>query len=174
MLRLVDDVLDISRIESGHYKLNAQPTDLVELAQACLARFATEAASAGVQVHILHDRDAIMATVDPEAMTRALCNVLENAIRYSPLEGQIEVAIAGDRGQIKLSVADNGQGIPEEKMDQIVRPFELVRINAYAAKSGAGLGLPLARMLVELHGGRLEIRSVEGKGTSVAFLLPAE
>ncbi len=174
MLKLVDDVLDISRIETGHYKLNAQPTDLVDLAQSCLARYATEAESADIRVHLLHDRDAIMATVDAEAVKRALCNVLDNAIRYSAPESQISVAIAAERGQIRLSVTDSGQGIPAEKMDRIVRPFELVRINAYSAKTGAGLGLPLARMLVELHGGQIEIRSEEGKGTSVAFLLPAD
>jgi len=173
MLRLVDDILDISRIESGHYTLSAEPTDLVGLAQACMARHATEAASADIQVNLLHKRDAIMATVDAEAMTRALSNVLDNAIRHSPREGRIGVVIAEDRGRITLSVTDSGQGIPEEKMEQIIRPFELVRINAYSAKTGAGLGLPLARMLVELHGGRLEIRSEDGKGTSVAFLLPA-
>ncbi|WP_281017202.1 MULTISPECIES: sensor histidine kinase [unclassified Minwuia] len=174
MLKLVDDVLDISRIESGHYELNVQPTDLVDLAQACIARFATEAASAGIQVHLRHDRDAVMATVDAEAVTRALCNVLDNAIKYSAPESEVSVAIAGDRGQIRLSVSDSGQGIPEEMMEQVVRPFELVRTNAYSAKTGAGLGLPVARMLVELHGGRLEIDSDEGKGTSVAFLMPAD
>ncbi|MDF1732418.1 MAG: sensor histidine kinase [Minwuia sp.] len=174
MLKLVDDVLDISRIETGQYKLNAQPTDLVDLAQACITRHATEAAAAGIQVHLLHDRDAVMATVDAEAMTRALSNVLENAIKYSAQESEVRIVIAEDRGRIRLSVTDDGQGIPEEKMERIVRPFELVRTDAYSAKTGAGLGLPLARMLVELHGGSLEINSDEGKGTSVAFLLPAD
>lgn len=174
MLRLVDDVLDISRIESGHYTLNAQPTDLVDLAQACMTRHATEAASADIQVHLMHDQDAIMAMVDAEAMARALSNVLDNAIKYSPHQGRISVSVAEEGDRIRLSVTDGGPGIPEEKMAQIVRPFELVRVNAYSAKTGAGLGLPLARMLVELHGGKLEIMSEEGKGTSVAFLLPVD
>lgn len=172
MLRLVDDVLDISRIEAGQHTLSRQPTDLIALAQQNLARFAPVAEHSGVGLHLEHDMDSLTATVDAEAISKALGNILDNAIKYARPDGRVTVEVAATRGQIRLSVADDGVGIPAGMMERIVRPFELVRVNAYSAKDGAGLGLPLARMLVELHGGKLEIESAEDQGTRVTFLLP--
>ncbi|MDF1735371.1 MAG: sensor histidine kinase [Minwuia sp.] len=173
MLKLVDGVLDISRIESGNYSLNARPTDIVELARRCIADHAAKAVPAGVEMHLRHHRESIMATIDPDAIAQALGNVLDNAITHAPGNSQVLIEITELHGEIRLSVSDSGRGIPEEMRARIVRPFELVRVNAYSAKDGAGLGLPLARMLIELHGGKLEISSETGKGTSVAFLFAA-
>lgn len=173
MLSLVDDVLNISRIETGQYQLEIGQADLVTLVRSCLERHASEAEQGGVTVRLTHDAESIMVQADVSALQQAFCNVLENAIRYSPDGGTVEVSILRQARQVAIRIQDQGPGIPEQLLARIVRPFELVRSNAYAAKDGAGLGLPLARMLLELHGGSLQVNSVEGEGTTVVLLLPA-
>lgn len=134
---------------------------------------APEAEQFGVRFQQEHDAVTTTVQADAKALRQAICNVLENAIRFSPRDESVRIRIFRQAGQIGLSIGDKGPGIPEELLARIVRPFELVRVDAYSAKNGAGLGLPLARMLVELHDGSLEISSEEGHGTTVTLLLPA-
>lgn len=173
MLRLIDDVLDISKIESGQYSLSREPVDLVALTGQTVDLLRPVAGESDIRVDVEMAVREAPVDADRKAMLQALFNVLHNAVRFNRPGGSITAGVAVADDEVRISIADTGIGIAEKDLERIVRPFELVRSNAYTTKSGAGLGLPLARMLVELQGGRLAVRSREGEGTEVTISLPA-
>lgn len=172
MLKLVDDVLGIARIESGKFRLEPEPLDAGELLAETAEDFAAAAAQAGARVDVAAPEGDLVIEADRGALRQVLHNLLSNAVKFSPEGGVVTARAQGDGAGVTIGIADQGPGIAEADLERVLQPFEVVRSDAHTAKSGAGLGLPLSRMLAELHGGALTIRAAPDEGTTVIVRLP--
>jgi two-component system phosphate regulon sensor histidine kinase PhoR len=168
LARLVNELLDISRLESGKLRLNRQPTDLVALVgqAVVVARDVTD------QHVISYDAPATLAAeVDQLRFEQVVNNLLDNAIKYSPEGGDVEVILAERRpGEVELSVRDHGLGIGPEKRAQIFERYYQAHGDGF--RSGMGLGLYITREIVELHGGGIEAEFPADGGTRFTVRLP--
>jgi PAS domain S-box-containing protein len=171
LLDLINTILDLSKIEAGQLELDLEPVDLCELARTSLALVSGMA----------HDGRITVATdIPPECpqirgdflkLKQVLLNIFSNAIKFTPPGGKIFVRVSLTSTQAVISVSDTGVGIPAADIKRVALPF--VQATSLSRKyGGSGLGLSIARQLCTLHGGRLAIRSVEGKGTTVRISLP--
>ncbi len=175
LLALINNVLDISKIQAGKFSLKEEPVDLQEIVQGSLAAVSAQALKN--KVTLMVDLPASLPGVraDAVAMRQIVINLLSNAVKFTSEGG--EVTVAGERsldGGLDLSVADTGIGMTEDEIKIALEPFRQVE-NALTKKyEGTGLGLPIARRLVELHGGRLDIASKTNTGTVIRVHLPRE
>ncbi|NBC33138.1 MAG: PAS domain S-box protein [Alphaproteobacteria bacterium] len=178
LLALINDILDISKIEAGKLELDPRPLDLPALLADGLRLVAPQAEAAHVAVRLDLPEPAPALTADERAIKQIIVNLLSNAVRFTPADGRVTVqaaAVPGAAGrrQVEISVADTGVGIPFDQIERILQPFEQAD-NRYAhAPGGSGLGLALVKGLVDLHDGTLEIASAPGRGTEVTIRLPA-
>jgi two-component system cell cycle sensor histidine kinase PleC len=171
LLELINDILDMSKIEAGRMTLEKQPTDLATVIDESLRLVSGRAEIASVKV--LNEAEALpRIEADKRAIKQVLLNLLSNAIKFTPAGGDIRVRSAADDQNVSISVEDSGIGIPAHALPKIGRPFEQVESQHSKKHKGTGLGLALSRSLVELHGGSLKIESTEGVGTRVTFTLP--
>ena len=172
MQRLVDDLLDLSRIESGSWTPSPARVDIAALAQSVWAEVARDAeGERAFALDLAGDATAVEA--DPQALRQILSNVVENAVRYTPPGGAVTVRSrrAGDR--IVLEVADTGPGIPGEHLPRIFERFYRVEAARSRELGGTGLGLSIVKHLVEAHGGSVAAESRLGDGTTIRLALPA-
>ena len=171
LLDLIGDVLDVSKIEAGKYDLVPEPVDSVELISKCLETVKVTAERKKVKLTAnLAAAPGLVA--DKRALKQVLLNLLSNAIKFTPAGGTVEVATASKAGWFWLGVADDGVGISEADLKRLGNPFEQASGAYVREHEGTGLGLSLVRSFVELHGGRLEIESALGQGTTVRAFLP--
>lgn len=168
LARLVQDLADVSRLTSGRFRIQPTCCDLVEIAreQVELARV-----SAGQQVLSLVAPERLPIVCDPDRIAQVLSNLLANAVKYAP-GGEIRVTLSASEGHALVSVSDQGPGIPEDRVEAIFQPY--VRLAARGAPPGSGLGLFIARGIVEAHGGRIQVESVAGAGSTFVVVLPRE
>jgi two-component system, cell cycle sensor histidine kinase PleC len=173
LLAVINDILDISKIQSGKYALNNRDIDLDECLQACIASFKSQAEDAGVTLHLRIAVDMPRIKGDPAKIRQIFTNLLGNSIKFTQPGGSIQVEghCLGDGG-IAVTVRDTGIGMSEDEILVALAPFGQVDGGKTRWREGTGLGLPIARALVELHGGQIEIRSTKTIGTEVAVLLP--
>ena len=174
LLEIINDILDMSKIESGKFKLDAEWTDLVELVEGVLHMVRARAREAGLT---LHAAAAALPSVlcERRVVRQVLLNLISNAIKFTPSGGRIDVdAKMTADGGIMVSVADTGIGIAPQNIPLALTPFGQVELTLSRAHGGVGLGLPLSQRLAELHGGRLQIESTVGSGTTVSVTLPPE
>ncbi|MFT3809295.1 MAG: PAS domain-containing sensor histidine kinase [Micropepsaceae bacterium] len=171
LLDLIGDVLDMSKIEAGKFELTPEPVDAGELIAKCLETVKVTAEKKKVTLTAnLAAAPGLVA--DRRALKQILLNLLSNAIKFTPAGGTVEIATATKAGWFWLGVADDGVGIGEEDLKRLGKPFEQAA-GAYTREhEGTGLGLSLVRSFVEMHGGRLEIESALGEGTTVRAFLP--
>jgi signal transduction histidine kinase len=168
LTRLVGQLLDVSRLEAGKLGIELEWTDLVPLVQDAAARARTMSGDHGIDVHA---PESCAAEVDPLRLEQVLTNVLDNAIKYSPEGGAIEVVLAhADHGTVQISVTDQGLGIPVEKREQIFERF--YQAHGSGHRSGLGLGLYICRQIVELHGGSIHAEFPPRGGTRFIVRLP--
>ncbi|TML15754.1 MAG: GAF domain-containing protein [Actinobacteria bacterium] len=167
---LVTDVLDMSRIESGQFSYSFGDVDLGELVQQSAA--AAASAQDEVKVTPLVHRPLPLVRGDRDRLRQVLGNLLDNAVKYSPAGGEVEVEALAENGRISVEVRDRGPGIASEHYALIFEKFG--RVRGEHAKPGTGLGLFIARSIAEAHGGSLEVRPREGEGTAFALELPVE
>jgi len=174
LLGLLNALLDMARIDSGHYVLREQEIDVGGLVRSCLAMTAEQAAAAGVTL-IAEPLEGVAAVLgDPAALGQVLLNLLSNAVKFSPGGGTVRVAVRrGADDRPVLSVSDQGIGIPADKLGLIFRPFSQVDGGLARRFEGVGLGLSIVKGLVDLHGGSAEVDSTVGQGTTVTVRLPA-
>jgi signal transduction histidine kinase len=175
LLRLINDILDISKIESGAATLDEGRVGLRDLADECrrMIRPLADAKSivldcdgAAVDIEIVADRTKLK---------QVLINILNNAVKFTPAEGRVTfAAVANAEKGVVLTVSDTGIGMSAEEIPRALEPFTQLDSALSRTQEGTGLGLPLAKMLAELHGGFLDVRSAPGKGTTVTVRLPAE
>ncbi|PKQ00562.1 MAG: hypothetical protein CVT73_24630, partial [Alphaproteobacteria bacterium HGW-Alphaproteobacteria-12] len=171
LLELINDILDMSKIEAGRMTLEAQPLDVAEVTEESLRLVSGRADLAKVTIeNELPQLPAVNA--DKRAVKQVLLNLLSNAVKFTPPGGSIHLKGGTKDGFVSIAVEDTGIGIPASAMPKIGRPFEQVESQHSKKHKGTGLGLALSRSLVELHGGTLTLESTEGVGTTVSFTLP--
>ena len=170
---LIQDLLDVTRLEAGRLTVarrNVAPAPLVE---AALYSMRTLAESSGVELTASYDDDLPLVYADPERVTQLLSNLVGNALKFTPAGGRVEVRVQPYGDGALVSVVDTGEGIPADQLPHVFDRFFQVTSSRMASRHGAGLGLPIARGIVEAHGGTIWIESAAGRGTTVRFTLPA-
>ena len=128
----------------------------------------------GIRMEFSHDPEIPDVEADPRAIRQMVLNLVSNAIKFTDEGGVIKVKMQMRRDELRVSVIDNGVGIPASDLPRLARPFEQVGETADRNKQGTGLGLALTKSFAEMHGGRMTIASEYGKGTAVSFFLPVE
>lgn len=174
LLALIDDILALSSVDAGQAPMTDEGVDLDVLSTAIVASLEGEAAAGRVTLRRDVSADLPLLLGDAEAIGRMLANLLANAVTFTPPGGEVMVtAQLMPDGGIGLMVADTGVGIPAADLPRIVEPFERLDSEIARPSSGTGLGLPIVKRLVERHGGRLEVTSEPGTGTSAILVFPA-
>jgi signal transduction histidine kinase len=168
MARLLDDLQTLSTAEAGVLRLHRERVDPVALAKDAAAAFRSRADRAGVGLDCQAPAPVPEVDVDPMRIGEVLANLLTNAIRHTPRGGSVRVVVEPDPAGVAVAVADTGPGIDPRDL-----PHVFGRFVKSADSGGAGLGLAIARSLVEAHGGRISAASVPGQGTTMRFVLPA-
>jgi two-component system, cell cycle sensor histidine kinase PleC len=171
LLALINDILDLSKIEADKYVLYPEPLCVPTLIRTCLRSFRLRAEEAGVRLEY-SGGDIPRITADERAIKQVLINLLSNAIKFTPSGGTITLEAVVEDQVVVVSVTDTGHGIPAADLPRIGQPFEQSVKPDGKQSEGTGLGLALSRRLVELHSGSLEIQSQEGAGTEVTVRLP--
>jgi two-component system cell cycle sensor histidine kinase PleC len=174
LLGILNGVLDLARIEAGRLVLEQHDVSIAELIEAAAATHAAAAQRKSITI-LKRAPTALEAWIDPSKMKRALDNLLSNAVKFTAEGGTIEIeGGVAKSGELVIAVSDNGCGIPADHLDRVLEPFGQVEDHLTRENDGVGLGLPIARALVGLHGGSLMIDSEEQAGTTVEVRLPAE
>jgi DNA-binding response OmpR family regulator/anti-sigma regulatory factor (Ser/Thr protein kinase) len=173
LLKLVNQLLDISKIESGNMKLQAVPKNIIPLLKALVLSFTSYAERKRITLKFSSSVDEIIVYLDKDKIEKILMNLLSNAFKFTPDGGKIEVNVNRDNGYLKVNIIDSGIGISKEKILRIFDRFYQVDGSHIREQEGTGIGLSLTKELVELHKGKIEVESVEGKGTifTVSLLL---
>ena len=170
LLALVDDVLDLSKVGTGSAELQTAPCDVADIVDDALRMVRERAARASVELSMVSAWHGGQVVADERRVRQVLVNLLDNAIRFTPPDGSVTVAVVPDRGgAVRFAVRDTGVGIAPDDLDRIFLAFQ----QAGAPRDGTGLGLPLARRIVEAHGGELWAESEPGVGSTFSFTLPA-
>ena len=173
LLGIIDDILNMSRLEAGKVNLEKSDVALGLVIDEAVRKSQDEIDRKRLSLAIEGARDAHLEA-DPHALYQILGNLLDNAVKFTPEEGQIAIRVRQVPGALNIFVEDTGIGIPREKIDRIGRPFEQVEGDFTRSYQGSGLGLAIARSLSELHGGSLRLRSAIGAGTIVMVHLPLD
>jgi two-component system cell cycle sensor histidine kinase PleC len=173
LLSLINDILDSAKIEAGKYELHEEPTDLLQVL-ATSARLMRNRADQKSIVFTLNLAPVPPILADERALKQILLNLLSNAIKFTPEGGEVSLSTAcSESGAVLLEVRDTGIGIPSEDLAKVLDQFSQARNAHISGESGTGLGLPIVRGLVLLHGGDLRIASEPGTGTAVTVEFPA-
>jgi signal transduction histidine kinase len=174
LLTLINDILDLGRIEAGKVELNEEVVTLSDLFEAAARIVRERAASSGLALHVTVPNDVPLIRADRRKLLQILVNLLSNAIKFTPDGGKVDLNGTRDgSGDIVIEVSDTGIGIAEKDMEKAMTPFGQIDSSLSRKHAGTGLGLPLTKNLVELHDGRFEIASEPNKGTVVTVRLPA-
>ncbi|MFQ5774750.1 MAG: ATP-binding protein [Kiloniellaceae bacterium] len=175
LLAVINDILDISKVEAGEFELNEQETDLRDLIDGSVRLVRDGAEAAGLELVVNADPQVPTVVLDQRLIKQSLINLLSNAIKFSPGPGRITVGMANaPDGAVLLSVADTGIGIAKEDIARILQPFAQVESAFSRSHEGTGLGLALAKSFMEAHGGTIEVRSKLDVGTTVTMCFPPE
>lgn len=176
LLQIINDVLDLSKIESGHLSVEAEEVDLVDIVDACDRLMRPRAIEAGIAFDMSQGPPGgCIARVDPTHAKQVLLNLVSNAVKFTPAGGTVRVVLRpGIEGMHEIEVHDTGIGMSEAEIALAFEPFRQVDNSHARQHQGTGLGLPLARRLAELQGGTLKLVSQPGAGTVVTVRLPAE
>ncbi len=174
LLGVINDILDMSKIEAGKVELYEKEVEVLQVVESCLALVRDRAASAGVTIECRVPKSLPRLRADERRLKQILLNLLSNAVKFTPSGGRVEVdAGVAEDGGLLLSVTDTGIGIAEESLDAVMKPFFQVDSSLARKFEGTGLGLPLANSLAALHGGDIELKSAPGEGTTAVVRIPA-
>jgi signal transduction histidine kinase len=172
LLKVINDILDLSKIEAGRQKIAHEPVDLCAVARASCQLLQEKAKAAGIAMEIDLPGDAILVG-DQTRLKQISLNLLSNAIKFTPPGGKVRLAVIVRPRATTLEVTDDGIGMTAEEVAIALEPFGQVESSFTRSYDGTGLGLPLVKGLAALHGGRLEIESTKDAGTTVRVVLPA-
>ena len=175
LLELINDILDLSKIEAGKLTITPETLSVRTVFQDCSKFMKEQAAQKGVSLKCAAAAEIPDLRADKRALVQILFNLVGNAVRFTPKGGTISVdARPLDDGGVQVSVSDTGSGIPDEHLERIMLPFERIEGIYSRDTDGTGLGLSISKSLMELHGGSLAIDSAVGKGTTVFLQFPPE
>ncbi len=173
LLKIIDDILDISKIEAGGLGINLQILAVDEAIASCLNLIRHRALHSGVRL-IKRLQPGLEFPADPRLFRQIVLNLLSNAVKFTPRGGSVTVSAQEDpQGVPRIAVSDTGIGIAAADIEKVLKPFVRLESAFNANVEGSGLGLPLVKSLVELHGGSLEIESRPAAGTTVGVRFPA-
>jgi two-component system, cell cycle sensor histidine kinase PleC len=174
LLSVINDILDISKIQSGKYTLDSREVSVEEILGACINSFRLMASEAAVTLEPSFAYDLPAARGDSVKLRQIFTNIISNAIKFTPRNGTIKIeGLRTKNGGVAILIRDSGVGMTADEIKVAMTPFGQVDAGHARWREGTGLGLPIAKALVELHGGQIEIRSKKGTGTEVAILLPS-
>lgn len=168
---IIDELLDISKIEAGRLALNKKLVDLGSLAKEVVSRFSLQAQEKGLELKVNFLPEKVTLYADEEKIVQILVNLLGNALKFTE-KGVIEISLEDQKDGVKCSVADTGTGIAEENLPKLFQKFQQFGRVAGPGIKGTGLGLAITKALVEGHGGKIWVESKLGEGTKFSFLLP--
>jgi signal transduction histidine kinase len=171
LLSLINDVLDLSKVEAGQVELEIHPFSLLEALERGVVMVRERATEDGIQVGLVADPGVDVVEGDERRIKQVIFNLLSNAVKFTPAGGAVDVSASQVNGEVRISVTDTGPGIASEDHDRIFEEFQQTDIGV-AQRDGTGLGLTLSKRLVELHGGRIWLESKLGKGSTFVFTLP--
>jgi two-component system sensor histidine kinase KdpD len=166
--RLVANLLDMTRLESGALHVKKQWLPIEEVIGGALSRM--ESALKGRAVHLRVPSDLPLVPVDDLLIEQVLVNLIENALKYTPAESAIEVSASATASELTVEVADRGPGVPPGDERRVFEKFQ--RLEIKGQQGGVGLGLTICRGIVEAHGGRIEVVNREGGGSAFRFFIP--
>lgn len=171
--RLVDDIQELSRVEAGAYPLDIRPVEVLILEKTVLKRLASQAQAKRIELRSDSPANLPAVLADPDRITQVLSNLVGNALQYTPEGGQVTILSRQNGNEIHISVIDTGIGVPAEHLPHLFTRFYRVdKSRSRQAGGGSGIGLAIARYLIEAHGGRIWAESVgEGKGSKFTFSL---
>ena len=173
LLELINDVLDLSKVEAGQVELEKAHFSLREALERGVVMVRERAVKNGVQLTLEPNPEVDFVTADERRIRQVVFNLLSNAVKFTPQGGSIEVSSAQRNGEVLVSVADTGPGIAPEDLERIFEEFQQADIGSEQPE-GTGLGLALSKKLIELHGGRIWVESQPGHGSTFTFTLPVE
>lgn len=171
LLSMINEILDLVKLESGHMELFKEVLDVQEAVRGCQRLVAEQARRKSIEISIEIPR-GVRVLADPKRLRQLVLNILSNAVKFTPEGGRVEItAEAGP--MVSIHCRDTGIGIPEDKLDLVFEPFRQVDSSLARKHEGTGLGLPIARSIAEHHGGQLTLVSAPDQGTTVTVRLPA-
>jgi signal transduction histidine kinase len=170
LVRLINDILDIERMAAGCLSLDPARVDAAELVNQSIQVVQATADAAGVELH--SDVQPLTVLADADRIIQTLVNLFGNAIKFSPAGSVVTVTVTCDKGGALFSVRDTGRGIPADRLEGIFERFRQVDASDSREKGGTGLGLPIARGIVEQHGGHIWAENHQGEGSTLSFTLP--
>jgi PAS domain S-box-containing protein len=172
LVRIINDILDVSKIESGNLTLRKKAVNVADLLRQSIDVVANPARNAGVTLQVIMPANIRPVMVDPDRIVQALVNLLSNAVKFAPMHTTVTVTVSGSEHMVTTAVADQGEGIAPENLNRLFRKFQQVDSSSSRKKGGTGLGLAITKALVEQHGGRIFVDSELHKGTRFSFTLP--
>jgi signal transduction histidine kinase len=172
LLSLINDVLDLSKVEAGQVQLEVHPFSLREALERGVVMVRERATEDGVRVAFAADPEVDVVDGDERRIKQVIFNLLSNAVKFTPAGGEVDVSATRVNGEVRVSVADTGPGIAPEDRERIFEEFQQSETGV-GLREGTGLGLALSKRFVELHGGRIWLESELGRGSTFTFALPA-
>jgi two-component system, cell cycle sensor histidine kinase PleC len=175
LLDIINEILDLSRIEAGRYELHEEAVDLASTADECRHMLDLRAKSKSITLKTALEPGLPKIWADERAIRQVILNLLGNAIKFTPQGGEVTIKVGwtANGGQY-AAIKDTGPGIPEDEIETVQESFGRGSMAIKTAEQGSGLGLPIVKGLVDLHGGQFHLRSKLREGTEVVVILPAE
>ncbi len=170
LLSLINDVLDLAKIEAGRMELELSPVAIPDVLRSAASMHSERARRGRIDLTLTTEPEEITVTADERRLRQVVFNLLANAVKFTPNGGRVDISARAEDGHVEVAVADAGPGIPPDDLETIFEEFEQTGDGKKA--DGTGLGLPLSRKLVELHGGRLWVESEVGRGSTFRFTVP--
>jgi two-component system cell cycle sensor histidine kinase PleC len=173
LLEVINDILDMSKIEAGRMTLAMEPLNINDIAAESMRVLEQAAESRNIELKT-SGNTAIELDGDRRALKQVLINLLSNAVKFTPIGGTVTIRTYRYRGTVRIAISDTGVGIPRHEIANLGRPFKQLENQLTKGHSGTGLGLAISRSILEMHNGKLEIKSRLNEGTTVTCILPAQ
>jgi signal transduction histidine kinase len=174
LLRLINEILDLSKLEAGKFELHEEDVEISEIVQASIHLLEPQAEKAKIRLSKSVDNDLPLVRADDRRLRQVLINLLSNAVKFTPEGGRVCVSVTAKSGAVSIAISDTGIGIEQDEIPKALEAFRQTNSKISRKYEGTGLGLPLAKHLVERHGGTLTIESKINVGTTVMVALPRE
>jgi PAS domain S-box-containing protein len=171
-LEIIQDLLNVARLDAGKISLNIIKTDLIKLLRDVIGEQSIRIASRNQSMTFIHPRQKLSAMIDAERIRMVFENIIDNAIKYSPAGKNIKVSAYGVKDRVVVKIRDEGVGIPKEELQKLFQKFQRIPNAMSVEAGGTGLGLYWAEKIVKLHGGKITISSQENRGSSFNIYLP--